>query len=153
MRLLSFNDLQIGEHVKVSGKFREREGFLAVEISPEAPGAEAEFSCGVQSVAGGCLRVLGFQITAPHDLEIKDLDGNRLALSDLKPGTMLKLKGVYDEARGFTLQKLKLRETLEFNIDELQGVIAKIDHEKETLLINGVLVWTNAKTVIDGGES
>ncbi|NUO84200.1 hypothetical protein HUU05_29355 [candidate division KSB1 bacterium] len=153
MSFLSFNDLQIGQHVKVSGKFREGEGFLAVEITPETSGGEAEMTCAVQSVAGRRLRVCGCEIAVPEDLEIKDLDGNRLAPSALKTGTMLKLKGLYEEGRGFTLKKLKLRDTLEFNIDEMQGVIVKLDREKKTLRLNGVPVWTNAMTVFDDGEN
>ncbi len=153
MSFLSFDDLQIGQHVKVSGKFREREGFLAVEISPETSRDEAEITCAVQGVTDRCLRVCGCEIAVPDDLEIKDLDGNRLAPGDLKIGAMLKLKGLYEEGRGFMLTKLKLRDTLEFNIDEMQGVIAKLDREKKTLQLNGVPVWTNAMTVFDDGEN
>lgn len=149
MSLLTFHDLRPGQYIKVSGKFRGPAGFLAVEISPEMPGEEAEMTGVLQNVNGRSVRVFDCDFTVPGELEIKDLDGKTLSPADLPVGGMLKLKGKYEPGRGFEPKKLKLRETREFNIDEMQGVIAKIDPQKRTLEVNGITIWTNEKTVID----
>ena len=151
MKCFEFDDLQVGQALKISGKFREGVGFLAVEILLEPAIEDDEIAAPLQGVdlQRQSVRLFNCDISLPAGMEIKDLKGNRVALNALTPGVMVKLKGAYDEAAGFVPQKIKIRETLEFNIEELQGAIDKIDRTRKRLQVNGIPVVVNANTVIE----
>jgi len=153
MSLVGFSGLKAGQFVKISGKFRDGVGFVAVEITLEPAIDDGEIECVIQSVdrRRKMLRVCDREIFIPDGIEMKDEEGEVVNSIALKSGDMIKLKGVFTEA-GFAPRKIKLRPAREFNIEQLQGVIARLDHERRTMLVNGIKVLTTAKTVIEHGD-
>ncbi len=148
-------DLKVGQHVKISGKHRDGRGFLAVEITCEQAAEEdAKLEGLIQQVdpARRHLRIFDQKVLVRDGLEIKDFDSNRLSASALQAGAMVKLKGVYREREGFALRKITLEEKLDFNIEEIQGVVGKIDGEKKTMEVNGVTIVVTPKTNIEGED-
>lgn len=146
---MEFDYLRIGQAVKISGKYRDGAGFLAVEIALEPSTVDAEIECLLQSVDLKCrlLRLCNQSIPFPEDLDLKDVEGNQVGLAALKPGVMVKLKGKY-AASGFVPKKMKLPETLEFNVEQVQGVIEKMNRAQKTFQVNGVTILVAANTVI-----
>lgn len=155
MSLINFTDLQAGHNVKITGKFREGAGFLAVEISLEPALKDSEIECPIQSVdrRRKVLRLCDQEILIADGLEIKDEEGASLNAVALEAGDMIKLKGGHTPATGFVPKKIKLRETREFYIEQVQGVIAKIDHERKIFWVNGIKILVSPKTVIEPGET
>jgi len=150
MELIEFNGLRLGQAVKISGKYREDAGFLAVEIALAPPAGDAELESVVQSVdlKRNLLRLCNQSIALLNDIELKDMDGHQTGLPALKPGVMIKLKGKYAASTGFVPTRIKLRETLEFNIEQVQGVIEKINRPQRTFQVNGMTILVAANTVI-----
>jgi hypothetical protein len=150
MDLIEFDHLRAGQTVKISGKFRDGAGFLAVEIALAPLPAEAEIEGLVQQLepARKQLRICGQTVLLPDEVEIKDADGNRIKLPAVKPGVMIKLKGAYAAQTGIIAKKIKLKETLEFNIEQVQGEIAKINRAQKTFQVNGITILAAANTVI-----
>jgi len=155
MHLNGFGDFHVGHSVKISGKFRHSAGFLAVEISLEPAIDEAEIECPIQQFdpRRKMLRLCDQEILLPDGLEIKDPEGNAAGLAALQPGSMVKLKGFYTAHGGFVAKKIKLRETMEFNFEQVQGAIESIDRERKILLVNGIKILVTPKTIVEHGES
>jgi hypothetical protein len=151
-KLNGFSGLRVGQHVKISGKHRDGQGFLAVEITCE-PAADDDVKLEglIQQVdlTKRYLRIFDQKVLIRDGLEIKDIEGNRLSLSALRPGAMAKLKGVYLEPEGFSPRKITVEARMDFNIEEMQGVVGKIDRTKKTLQVNGITVLVTAKTNIE----
>jgi len=144
-----FADLRIGQHVKIIGKFNPAMGFVAVEITLEPQLGDAEIMCAIGKVDLERRRMAVFDREIPllHTHEVKDLDHRLVDLAELKSGQMVKLKGVYVERQGFLLKKIRMKETMEFNIEELRGVIDKIDPMSRHLWVNGFSVVATDKTI------
>ncbi len=150
-----FSDLRVGQQVKISGQHRDRRGFLAVEITCEPAADEgAKLEGLIQQVdpARQYLHIFGQKLLVHDGVEIKDLDSKRLSASALQPGDMVKLKGVYHEREGFVLRKITLGEKMDFNIEEIEGVIGKISPENKTLTVNGVTILITPKTNIESED-
>jgi len=147
-----FASLRVGQFVKIAGKYRDREGFLAVEITCEPSLEDAKIEGLIQHVDldRKRLSIFGQELPIDEEIEIKDVENNRVSLSALQSGKMVKLKGVYAESKLFAPVKILMKPTLEFNIEELQGAINKIDLENKTLEVNGIRTVVNAKTNIEG---
>ncbi len=141
--------LRVGQAVSLTGKYLRGEGFLAVEISPGE--AEAEITAPIHAFdAERCLlRVFEHALPLPQHLEVKGLDGEPSGFAALHAGRMIKLKGAFEPARGFVPEKIKLRETREFNIEEMQGVITQIERDAQRIYINGVSVLINERTILE----
>lgn len=154
MNLINLNELKTGDFVKICGKFRNAIGFLAVEITLETIGDEGEIECIIQEVdrRRKLLRVCDRDIFIPDGIEMKDEDGEAVNSMALKSGDMIKLKGVFATG-GFLPRKIKLRPAKEFNIEQVQGTIDRIDYDRQSLMINGINVLVTAKTVIEHGDS
>ena len=154
MSLISFNELKSGHFVKICGKFRHTAGFIAVEITLESVYDDGEIECIIQEVdrRRKTLHVCDQEVFIPDGIEMKDEDGELVNSMGLKSGDMIKLKGVFT-AGGFVPRKIKLRPAKEFNIEQVQGVIAQLDYERQTMSINGIHVLVTAKTVIEHGDS
>jgi len=144
-----FADLRTGQYVKIIGKFDPAMGFVAVEIMLEPELGDAEIMCAIGTVDLGRRRlaVFGREVPLLAIREIKDLDHRIVDVAELKPGQMVKLKGAYGERQGFIPKKIRMKETLEFNIEELRGVIDKIDPLSRHLWVNGFAVAATDKTI------
>lgn len=146
----AFELLQAGQAVSITGKYLAGEGFRAVEISRQAADEGAEIACPVRAFDANTRRLRVFEqdfVLAP-EVEVKSADETRNGALTLQAGTMIKLKGEFDERRGFIPRKIKIRETLEFNIEELQGVIAKIERGPRRFYLNGIPVFVTEDTII-----
>lgn len=153
MSLINFAELKAGDFVKICGKFRGAAGFIAVEITLEPFSSDGEIECLIQEVdrRRKVLRVCGREVFIPDGIEMKDEDGETVNSMALKAGDMIKLKGVFT-AGSFVPRKIKLRPAKEFNIEQLQGVVDRLDYERQTLAVNGVNVLVTARTVIEPGD-
>ena len=150
--IIGFKELQVGQSVKAKGKFGDNGTFTALEISVKRPKEYCTADCPVQEIDSETrkIRVYNTEHVLPEDFEVLGVDGDTIALQDLQPGTMVKLKGHYSEQDGFKPFSLKIKETMGFNIDKLQGAIEDIDPEAQTLRLVGFTVETNGKTVVEG---
>lgn len=146
-----FDHLETGQFLKISGKFCGDGRFLAVEISIEPGGEESEIEAPLQALdlRNGKLYLCNLEIRLAEDVELKDLEQNAISWNELKPGDLVKVKGRYSKPLGFVPAKVKLREMREFNIEQIQGVIDRIDPVSRTLEVNGISVWVNGKTHIE----
>ncbi len=150
-KVIGFNDLEVGKRVKAKGKPGESGTFLALEIATKTPSDQAEIEGLIQSInhQQNTLHILNREIAVPNSIEVKDVNSNSVGFKNLKAGNMVKLKGKYSEAKGFVVEKIKIKETMGFTIEELQGNIDKIDREKKTLQVVGFTVVVNEKTTIE----
>ncbi len=141
--------LQVGQAVSLTGKYLVGEGFLAVEISPGE--TEAEITCPIHAFDAQhrLLRVFDYAFTLSPQVEVKNLEGDPAGLAALQAGRMVKLKGRFEPAQGFLPEKIKLRDTREFNIEEMQGVITHIERDAQRIVINGIPVLINDRTILE----
>jgi len=154
MSLIDFAELKVGHFVKICGKFRHAAGFVAVEITLEPVSDDGEIECVIQEVdrRRKTLHVCDQEILIPDGIEMKDEDGEVVNSMALQSGDMIKLKGIFT-ADGFVPRKIKLRPAKEFNVEQVQGVIDRLDYERRTMAVNGINVLVTAKTVIEPGDS
>ncbi|MDZ7342906.1 MAG: DUF5666 domain-containing protein [candidate division KSB1 bacterium] len=148
-------DLQIGQRVKISGQYRDGQGFLAVEIicEPEAD-QDAKLEGLIQQADPDRKYIYLFdqKVSLPLGIEIKDLEGNRLNAISLQPGELVKIKGVYHAREGLVPRKITKHQTRDFNIEEIEGIVTQIDREKKRLTVNGVTIMVTPKTNFEWEE-
>jgi hypothetical protein len=144
-----FADLRVGQYVKIIGKHKPAAGFLAVEVMLEPELGDAEIMCAVGKVdlERRCMGVFDQEIPLLHVHEVKALDHRVVSVAELKPGQMVKLKGAYAERQGFLLKKIRMKEAMEFNIEELRGVIDKLDPASRRCWVNGFPIVATDKTI------
>jgi SAM-dependent methyltransferase len=149
-QIIRFNDLKVGQRVKVKGKAGEDGVFVAQEISLEGSSDRAEIKGLIQSInhQKNTLYLLNREFVLPDGVAVKDSQRNTIGLKDLKAGDVVKLKGKYSEFKRFVPEKIKMQETAGFDFEELQGDINKIDREKKTLEVVGFKVVFNEKVTI-----
>jgi hypothetical protein len=147
--VIDFNDLKVGHRVKVKGKPGENGAFVALKISVKEPEDEAAIEGLIRSVDDqkNTLRVLTREFVLTNGIEIKGSNHNFIGVNDLKIGDRVKLKGRYSPLTGFVPEKIKLQESADFQMEELQGDIDKVDREKNTLEVIGFTVKANEETV------
>jgi hypothetical protein len=150
--IIGFNNLKVGQQVKVKGTPGPEGVFAALEIEIRPPKNQAAIIGLLQNVdlRHNTLRILDRQITVPDASEITDLNGRLMGIVDLKPESRLKLKGTYSEPEGFMPEKIEVTEAMGFSIDKLEGAIDHLDVNNRKLRVNGFTVQTNHKTVIEG---
>jgi hypothetical protein len=146
-QIIKFNDLKVGQRVKVKGKSCEDGTFAALKIIMKSPADETEIKGLIQSLdhQRNTLRLLNREFALPDGIAFKNLQRH---IIDLKGGDVVKLKGKYSEPKGFELEKIKAMEITAFDLEELQGNVNKIDQEKKTLDMLGFTVVVNEKTII-----
>jgi len=151
-KTIGFDNLKMGQRVKVKGKPAEGNNFSALEISIKPGDEEAALEGKIQSLdpEKNTLRLMNRDFALNGSVEIKNVQRQPIALKNLKPGDIVKLKGPYSASSGFTPAKVKMQESKGFNIEELQGGINKIDSAQKTLDILGFTVMVNDKTEIAG---
>jgi len=151
-KTIGFNSLKVGQRVKVKGKPAEGDNFSALEVSIKPGDDEAALEGKIQSLDLGknTLRLMNRDFALNGSVEIKNVQRQPITLKNLKAGDIVKLKGSYSAAKGFSPVKAKMQEPKGFNIEELQGKIDKIDPEKKNLGLLGFTVMINDKTEIEG---
>jgi lipopolysaccharide biosynthesis protein len=137
-------DLKVGQRLKVKGRSGEDGVFVALEIIVKAPAAEAVIKGLIQRIdhQKNTLRLFNRDFVL-GDSRLKDLRE-----VGLKAGDMVILRGKYLASKGFVLEKIKMKETTGFDLEELQGDINKIDQEKKTVELVGFTVVVNEKTKV-----
>ena len=150
--IIGFQELQVGQRVKVKGKHEPKGVFQAIEIAVKMPKDLAELEGLIDDIDYDrrTVRLFGREYQVPHDVKVKNLDGEVVDFHDLQPGQMVKLKGIYRPHRGMLIEKINMKETFGFVIDELQGIIQEKDEQNNCLIINGFQVMVSAKTLIEG---
>ncbi len=151
-QIVGFNELKIGQRVKVKGQAADGGKFTALEIvvKPEEDGVSFEGKLQGVDAERNALRIMHRDFTVSNGALIKNLARQDVGLQDLKPDDVIKVKGKYSPASGFEPVKIKVQEPKGFAIDELQGAIEKIDRETNMIGIIGFAITLNEKTEIDG---
>ena len=145
-----FEELKVGQRLKVKGTPGAEGGsFNALEIAAKENKDQAEIEGLIQNVdcAGRTLRVVNIDFDVPQGTVIKDVSKREIDLENLKEGDVVKVKGHYDS--GFVTEKVKMKESMGFNIEEIQGSVDSIDPESRTLEMIGIKVVLTEKTSIE----
>jgi len=127
-----FDELKVGQRLKVKGTPGPDGGtFSALEIAAKEQKDQSEIEGLIQRVdcAGRTLRVVNMNFDIPAGTVIKDVTKMEIGLENLKEGDVVKVKGRYDPNTSFVTEKVKMKESMGFNIEELQGNIDAIDAE------------------------
>jgi len=147
---LGFDDLEVGQGVKVKGKPDEDGVLAAQEISVEAPADRAEIESVVQNIGNppNVLRLLNREFALPEGIAVKDLQRHPTDLKNLQAGDRVKLTGTYSAPEGFVPQKIKIQAATDSGLAELRGEISKIDRETKALEVIGFTAAVNEDTKI-----
>jgi tetratricopeptide (TPR) repeat protein len=147
--IIDFNDLKVGQRVKVKGKLSESGAFVAQKISVKEPEEESAIEGLIRNIdfQRNILYLLNGEVALPEGIEIKGLQQDMISAKELKTGDRVKLKGKHSPRTGFTPEKIKLQENAAFQMEELQGDIDKIDREKKILEVIGFTVRVDEKTI------
>ncbi|MCG3119076.1 MAG: hypothetical protein ALAOOOJD_01404 [bacterium] len=151
-KTIGFNNLKVGQRVKVKGKPADGNNFSALEVSIKPGDEECALEGKIQSleVEKNSMRLMNRDFVLNGSVEIKNVQRQPITLKNLKAGDLVKLKGPFSEATGFAPVKVKMQESKGFNIEELQGGITKIDAATKTLEVLGFTIIVNDKTEIEG---
>lgn len=151
-KTIGFNNLKVGQRLKVKGKPAEGNNFAALGISIKAGDDECTLEGKIQSLdaASNSLRLLNRDFKLNGGVEIKNVQRQPITLQNLKAGDFVKMKGPYAQTSGFAPVKIKAQEPKGFNVEELQGKIDKIDAAGKTLEVLGFTVSVSDKTEIEG---
>ncbi len=151
-QFIGFDCLKVGQRVKVKGNPLENGTFMAGEISIKNYADQAKIEGALQRLdhQKNTLRIFNRDFALPSDIQVKGLQHNLIDLKELKAGDAVKLKGTYSASNGLMPEKIILKETMGFNVDELHGAIDRIDRTQKTLDVTGFTVVVNEKTTIEG---
>jgi glycosyltransferase involved in cell wall biosynthesis len=149
-----FENLQVGYNVKIKGKQGE-EGVIKafkieIETSLNATSDESIIEGLIQGIDHEskklCLANFAFEL--PDDIEIRSSEGNTVGVNSLQTNDNVKLKGVYSEAKGFLVKKIKMKKSGAFGLHELEGKISKIDQQNNIFQLFGFTVSVDSETII-----
>jgi len=152
--VIEFNDLKVGQRVKVKGKLCDDGVFMAQKISLKEPDDHVEIMSLIQRIdhQKNTLSLLNREFVLPDGVTIIDSKRNSLSLKELQVGTVVEIKGKYCASEGFGLEKIKIQETMDFDLVKLQGEINGIDREKNALHLAGFTVVVNEKIRISQSQ-
>lgn len=146
---MGWGSLKVGQRVKVKGRPDAQGNFQAVEINVKPADENVALEGKVQAVdaAKNLLRLMNRDFILPQDIELKNIQRQSIALSAIKAGDLVKLKGAYHAGNGgFVPSKVKMQENKGFSVEELQGDIESINAGDRSLQVLGFNVVTSAKT-------
>lgn len=147
---IELEDLKTGDYVKISGKSGgSGEPFLAVEVVIEPDTGEDKLEGPIQEIdrRSQTITVLGQVLKVTEEVKLRTEDGDPVSWEKLAPGCMVKVKGRFAHG-AFNARKIRLKETKEFNIEELQGTIQRIDTKTQQILVNNIRVQINHKSIL-----
>lgn len=148
-----FGELKVGQRLKVKGTpAADGKSFTALEIALKEQKDQAEIEGLVQGVdpSTSTLRIANMDIVIPTDAVVKNTSKMEIDLGDLREGDVVKVKGPYHASSKFVPEKVKMKESMGFNIEELQGTIDQVDEATHTFAMIGVQVVVTEKTSIEG---
>jgi len=149
-----FANLQVGHSVKVKGKQGEKGVIKAfkieIETSLNARSDEPIIEGLIQDIdhKSKKLCLANFSFVLPEDIEVRSSDGNTIGVNSLQTNDNVKLKGVYSEATGFMVKKIKMKKSGAFGLEELEGKISKIDPQNNTFQLLDFIVSVDSETII-----
>jgi hypothetical protein len=85
----------------------------------------------------------------PEDIEIKDLDKERIDLEDLHPGMRIKTKGRMLEGLRFAPDKIKVKDVTPDAMDEVEGTLGTLDAGTRSFTLMGFRVWCDEDVEIE----
>ncbi len=147
-----FDELKVGQRLKVKGTpSADGSTFTALEIAAKEHKDIAEIEGLVQAVdvSSGVLRLVNKDFSIPGNAVIKDTMKNEIGLDGLKEGDVVKVKGTYEPGTPFSASKVKMKESMGFNIEEMQGCIDSLDADGHRFEMIGVTVVVTEKTAIE----
>jgi hypothetical protein len=149
--IIGFDHLNVGQKVKLKGK-PEGQAFSAWEISFKETDGLAKIEGVIQRLdhREGIVRLFNHDFSLPRGIKVKDLQRNFVDINVLKAGDLVKLKGQYSPSTGWVPEKINMKASMGFDIDELHGTIDTIDRERKTLEVAGFTVFVTEKTTIEG---
>ncbi|GEM_PF-5998048 len=149
-----FENFQVGHFVKVKGR-QDEEGVIKafkIEVDPNlnATSDESIIEGLIQSIdcEGKKSRLANFIFELPDDIEVRSAEGNTVGVNGLQINDNVKLKGVYSEAQGFLVKKIKMKKSGAFGLHELEGKISKLDSQNNTFQLLGFTVSVDSETII-----
>lgn len=151
---LTFANFKEGQYIKVSGKYFEEQGFVAVEaiVQPSNKSVKIESLLREVNLESRTFKILNHQFNLDCLEHISGLENERISCENLSSGTLVKIKGRYSETGDFVPKQLKVKKTLEFNVEEVEGKIEKVYREKHMLYLNKVPILFNNKSIIIDSE-
>ena len=147
-----FDELKLGQRLKVKGTPNaDGSTFTALEIAAKEHKDISEVEGLVQAVdaSGGRLRLVNRNFSVPDSAVIKDTMKTEIGLDGLKEGDVVKVKGAYEPGSPFLASKVKMKESMGFNIEEMQGCIDSIDIDSHRFEMIGVTILVTEKTSIE----
>ncbi len=145
-----FDNLRVGQKLKVRGTPGRDEEFLAFEIFLEDPADVAIVQGFVQSIdhQASTLRILNRDLILPGGVEVKDSQNRTSDQKAIKVTDRVRLWGKYSGAEGFMPENIKIMDSAAIGMEELRGIVSGIDREAGILQVNGFAVVANEKTRI-----
>jgi len=150
-QIIGFNELKVGQRVKLKGKIDEAGTFTAFEVSVRTHVENSSIVGLIKEIdyQNRVIKVLNHSLKIPENIEFVDTIHSDLDFNHLKKDTMVKIKINYTPPNHLEPLLIKIRETLGFNIDKLKGEIETIDAENQRFRVNGFDIKLNPKTVIE----
>lgn len=144
-----FNDLEVGQSVKVQGRVSEDGAFAAREIKL-GPNHWAVFKGVIRSLdrQENMLCLLNREFVVPNGIPVINLQRDVIGWQDLKAGDIVQFMGRHSAQRAFELKKIEMQKATDFDKAEVCGDIDKIDREKKTLEVLGFTVVVGEDTKI-----
>ena len=121
----------------------------ALEKTHRAALAQVEGLVQAVDASGGRLRLVNRDFSVPDSAVIKDTMKTEIGLDGLKEGDVVKVKGAYEPGSPFLASKVKMKESMGFNIEEMQGCIDSIDIDSRRFEMIGVTILVTEKTSIE----
>src|SRR3990172_5459450 len=141
---MRFEDLKVGQRVKVKGKLDGNGRLVAQEVKVKPYEDEASVLGQIQTVDPHrkTVRVLNRELPMPEGISVKGLSEPMPNWQSLKAGDWIKVKGAYVSSGRFEPEKITMKDALADLPEELRGPIDRIDQSGKTLEVLGCTVAT-----------
>lgn len=145
-----YDNLQVGQKLRVKGTPGQDDKFLAFEVFSEGPADLAIVQGFVQGIdhQSNTLRILNRELILPGGVEVRDSQSRITDRKAIKATDRVRLWGKYSEPEGFMPGNIKIIDSAAVGIEELRGIVSRIDRENRILHVNGFAVVVNEKTRI-----
>lgn len=150
-QIIGFEELKVGQRVKLKGKIDEAGTFTAFEVSVRTHEENSSIVGLIKEIdyQNRTMTVLNHSLKVPENIEVVDTIHSDLDFNHLKKDTMVKIKVNYTPPNHLEPVLIKIRETLGFNIDKLKGEIEAINTADRCFRVLGFDIKLNPKTVIE----
>lgn len=151
---INFEALQNEQFVKVNGKLQSDGTLLAVEVNTTRTAKYEDDQDKMQSVIQHIdqqsheIKVLNQTIPLSPETVYRTISNKPSTFSDFYEGEQVKIRGYFEPGSGFLPSKITAQETLEFNVDEIEGQISGIDYDSRTFSVNGIRVVLDSHSLL-----